>query len=327
MNRSMAAAVFSKSTATMVFSMLALVAAPSQAQVDEGFNAQNFRPPIDPYGYITLNGARALPAGHPFFAAYVDYADDPLDLRDIREGQIEHMTFVHAVAAIGLVDIGEKGGLNLGVVVPWAYEMEGFGRDPGTGTGPFVTPPAVDLPDRKFADIRTELKLVLFDRSEPLGVAFRGYGIIPTGEDKYFRSNDERFGAGGGIVLEKEFAEWVRIGAEAGYEWLEGNTEISKNRFTTPSGEQRLLIVDDKFHLRGGIATRLYVKDLWLVVEGNHWTRATHPWDTTRESPAELGLALRFDRRVLAMVGASKGLTNGVGAPDYRLFASLGFRF
>ena len=37
-------------------------ARPCLAQVDEGFNAQNFQPPIDSFGYITMNGARHLRA-------------------------------------------------------------------------------------------------------------------------------------------------------------------------------------------------------------------------------------------------------------------------
>src|SRR5687767_6398480 len=65
--------------------LLALTTASSAlAQVDEGFSAQNFQAPMDPYGYVTLNGARTLRAGHPFFGAYIDWSQEPLDLRDIK---------------------------------------------------------------------------------------------------------------------------------------------------------------------------------------------------------------------------------------------------
>jgi hypothetical protein len=314
------------------------LAEPALAQVDEGFSAQNFQAPIDPYGYVTLNGARTLRAGHPFFGVYIDWSNNPLDLRDIREGYIDHMTFVHAVASIGLVNIGDHGGLSLGVVVPYAF-MKGFGRDPGTGDPAFVTPPPVDLPeDGRLADIRAETKLTVLDRAEDaVGIAFRLWGTAPTGEDKYFLSNDEKFGAGGGMILEKEFDLFggFRIGGEADYEWVEGDVIISEIRFVEQGflgqperNETRLLKIDDKLHFRLGIAKEIFIDDLWLVVEAHHWTRGNHVYNTTREAPAEIGPALRFDRGgALILVGASAGVTNGVGSPTVRGFGALGFAF
>lgn len=148
----------------------------SLAQVDEGFNAQNFQPPIDSFGYITMNGARHLRAGHPFVAAYVDWSNNPLDLRDINEGYIDRMTFVHGVASIGLVNFLDNGGISLGAVVQYAAEMDGFGRDPDTTTPVFVTADPVDLPDGRLADTRVETKITLLDRAkDPIGIALRGW--------------------------------------------------------------------------------------------------------------------------------------------------------
>src|SRR5687768_245219 len=148
-----------------LLSLLAL-SDPALAQVDEGFNAQNFQPPIDSFGYITMNGARHLRAGHPFLGAYVDWSNNPLDLRDINEGYIDRMTFVHAAASIGVVNFLENGGISLGAVVQYAAEMEGFGRDPGSGDPFFDTPPAVELPDGRLADTRVETKITFLDREK-----------------------------------------------------------------------------------------------------------------------------------------------------------------
>jgi hypothetical protein len=316
--------------ATLLLVCLALGASPAAAQVDEGFNAQNFQAPIDPFGYVTLNGARVLEPGQVFVGGYIDYAEDPLDLRDIREGVIESMTFVHGVLSVGLLEFGDHGGgVEIGAVVPYALQMDGFGRDPRAGSFETATPPAVELPDGRLADIRGEVKIVLLDRAEPIGIALRGWGTTPTGEDKYFLSNDERFGAGGGLILEKAFS-WLRIGAEADYEWIEGDTVISTRRFTEEGDpEPKLLTIDDKLHLRAGMALRLFVDDLWLVGEAHHYTRANNLWNTRRESPIELGGALRFERRVMVLVGASTGIVNdgAVGSPEYRLYAALGLTF
>ncbi|MGH7897723.1 MAG: hypothetical protein ACREQQ_07215 [Candidatus Binatia bacterium] len=314
--------------------LLLALARPGLAQVDEGFSAQNFQPPIDSFGYVTMNGARHLRAGHPFAAAYVDWSNNPLDLRDINEGFIDRMTFVHGVASIGVVNFLENGGISLGAVVQYAAEMDGIGRDPGTTDPAFVTPPAVELPDGRLADTRVETKITFLDREkDPIGIALRGWGVIPTGEDKYFLSNDEHFGGGGGLILEKDFGGF-RIGAEGAYEWIEGDVVISEVEFVdtgipgiSEGTESEKLRIDDKLHMKLGVAKELFVDDFWFVVEATHWARALHVYNTTRESPAEIGAALRFDRHVLILVGASAGVNDGVGAPDVRGFASLGFRF
>lgn len=314
--------------------LILAVTRPALAQVDEGFSAQNFQPPIDGFGYVTTNGARHLRAGHPFVAAYVDWSNKPLDLRDINEGYIDHMTFVHGVASIGLVNFLDHGGISLGAVVQYAAEMDGFGRDPTTTTGPFVTPDPVDLPDGRLADTRVETKITFLDREkDPIGIALRGWGVIPTGEDKYFLSNDERFGGGGGLILEKDFGGF-KIGAEGAYEWIEGDVIITEVRFVdTGIGgilqgtEEKRLKIDDKIHMKLGVAKELFIDDFWFVVEATHWTRATNVYNTTRESPGEVGVALRFDRRVLILAGVSAGVNDGVGAPTVRGFGSLGFRF
>lgn len=198
-----------KRTRTRLFLIAVCVLAGARsglAQVDEGLNAQSFQPPTDSFGYITMNGARHLRAGHPFVGTYVDWSNNPLDLRDIREGYIDDMTFVQGVASIGIVNLLDHGGMSLGVAVPYALQMDGFGRDPTTATPVFVTPEPVELPDGRLSDIRAETKVTFLDRGEdPIGVALRGWGTAPTGEDKYFLSNDERFGAGGGLILEKDF--------------------------------------------------------------------------------------------------------------------------
>ena len=64
-----------------------------------------------------------------------------------------------------------------------------------------------------------------------------------------------------------------------------------------------------------GVAKEIFVDDFWFVVEATHWARATNMYNTTRESPGEVGVALRFDRHVLILVGASAGVNDGVGAP------------
>ncbi len=321
-----------------LFSLVAVlsIVQPVLAQVDEGFNAQNFQPPTDSFGYVTMNGARHLRAGHPFFGAYIDWSNNPLDLRDIREGYIDDMTFVHGVASIGIVNFLDNGGISLGAVVPYALQMDGFGRDPGTTDPAFVTPPAVELPDGRIGDIRAETKITFLDREkDPLGIAIRGWGTAPTGEDKYFLSNDEHFGGGGGLILEKDFGGF-RIGAQVDYEWIEGDVVISEVRFVDPGfggvlqgTEQKRLKIDDKLHMKVGAAKQIFIDDLWLVFEATHWTRATNLYNTPREAPAELGAAIRFDRHVLILVGGSIGVPDnrGVGAPDARAFASLGYKF
>src|SRR5215470_13446057 len=59
---------------------LGLALAGRAAPAFEGFDAENWKPALDPYGYVTVDGARSLGALAPHAALYFSWAHDPLRL-------------------------------------------------------------------------------------------------------------------------------------------------------------------------------------------------------------------------------------------------------
>ncbi|MBL4846615.1 MAG: hypothetical protein JKY65_13920 [Planctomycetes bacterium] len=59
------------------------------------------------------------------------------------------------------------------------------------------------------------------------------------------------------------------------------------------------------------------------------WTDAGQPFHNERERPVEVGGYLRYRHRIgLSLrAGISRGLTNGIGAPDVRYFGGIGWSF
>lgn len=164
------------------------------ASAFEGFDAENWKPALDPYGYMTVDGARSLRSLELHAALYFNWAHNPLRLEVPRPGGaggrevIRDLSVFDLVLALGLFDLGSHGGLEIGADLPGAANVNGLsiGVDPVTGK-----------PDRlrgaSFGDLRTAAKLTLFDREEDaLGLAIRGEIQWPTGRDQDFLSNDRQ---------------------------------------------------------------------------------------------------------------------------------------
>src|SRR5687768_10420505 len=67
------------------------------------FSAQLFEPPIDPFGYVTVNGGKTLGAGDIHVAAYYDWARRPLPRRE----PIGHIDWLDLVASYGIAEVHE----------------------------------------------------------------------------------------------------------------------------------------------------------------------------------------------------------------------------
>lgn len=285
--------------------VLFLAASQALAVETTSINAQAFMPPVDPYGYITLNGARSLKGfAHMHAALYFNWAHDPFEIEDLGAGVpdikvIENVSMVDLNVGLGILAFG-NGGLEVGFDLPMAVNID---------DGRFTA-----LDDTAFGDLRTDVKLTLLDREEDvLGVAFRGSVTWPTGDDGNFLSNGDNVNWIVTAIVEKK-AGIVRLGVEVGFE---------KFRYSFNPG---IFQIDDKVHLGAGLGIEL-VKDLELVAEIQHTTRWENPWDHEVESPIEFGGAIRYSATPFFLAGASGGLNDGVGAPDSRFFFALGVTF
>lgn len=277
-------------------------AAPATAQDADGFNMQNFEVPTDPHGYITMNGARTLRQWIPFVAVGINWAHNPLTFVEPGEDLVQDLTQLDLAVGLGVFEFGDAGGLEIGLHVPIILDLHGRRFDDLDRR----------LPSGGFGDIQANVKATLFDREEDLiGIFGRFYADFPSGEEEDFLSNKDKITLGWQLGVEKQISRF-RIGVEIGYEWLDSDVQLG--------GIQ----VDDKLRLNAGLGFEL-LDDLWAVLEVNSWGRIGHLYERARESPVELGGAIKYTGGLYAMIGGSAGLNRGVGAPDGRVFFAVGF--
>ncbi|MFC1705518.1 hypothetical protein ACFL59_01695 [Planctomycetota bacterium] len=292
-----------------------LSASTAFAQGFKGFHIQTHRPTTDPHGYITLNGARSLKTLEFFASAGFNSSHKPLTSQAPGVDLIKDATYVDLVAGLGVAQFGEAGGLSIGVDVPLILDLHGVRFNDRNRR----------LPSGNVADIRVNAKATLADREESvLGLFGQVYMDIPSGEDRNFLSNREKFTFGATVGAEKQYSIF-RAGVEVGYEWIDGEIKLG--------GIQ----IDDKLRLTGGLGVEL-LSDLWLMAEIHMFSRAEHLFEAAREYPMELGGAFRYTGEApgeagpsgadfYGILGASSGLNKGIGAPDVRVFGALGLTF
>ncbi|GIW72035.1 MAG: hypothetical protein KatS3mg102_1577 [Planctomycetota bacterium] len=280
----------------------AALCAPAAFAVDKGFNANNFYPTVDPFGYVTVAGARSLRTGKLHAKAVFNWANDPLEFPGGK--LIDDWTFVHLIAGFGLLEIG-NGGLSLGVDVPLVLDNDGNELFSGERIDEF-----------EISDVRAEAKLVLMDREDDaIGIFARGFIEFPAGSVREFVSTlQDRPTVNLFAGLEKQLGP-LRLGIEVGWTWIEGKIELPG------------VTIDDKLHLRAGVGLTPFpndLADLEIVFEVHHWARLSNLYEEEFESPVELGGGIKYTGFIDLMVGGSTGVDRGVGAPDGRFFFSLG---
>lgn len=305
--------------AALAVAGLAAGGAPARAAI-ESFDAQNWKPALDPYGYVTVDGAKTLEPFQFHVAAYFDWEHNPLKLTAGRPGGfgrtvIRDLSQVDLVAGLGIISFGH-GGLEIGIDVPYIVDESGK----SIGDVNPVTGAPKELPETSWGDPRTAVKLTLLDRAEDaIGIALKGEIQWPIGREKAFLNNRNRITPLFSLVIEKKMGI-LRFGGEIGYEYINQHTEVAG------------VTVDDKLKLGLAFAVEPFdeketLGKLSFVVEAFHWARIGNLWKHEAESPIEIGGAIKWTGGVFALVGANAGLNSGVGSPDERVYASVGVTF
>ncbi len=279
----------------LVLVLVLVLGAPAFASNDV-FNAQNFAPPTDPFGYASVEGARTLEPLRFFAGGYYDFADRPLVVNGFTVER-DFQTF-DVVGSIGLAKVGLVG-LQAGAHVPLTIHDH----------------------DGPHGDLRTELKASFFDRdADFFALSARSWIEWPTGPKRDgFVSNSRKYAAGVEGTLEGN-AGFIRGAISLGWEWLDGRFEGGG------------FIVDDQLRLGFAIALAP-LRDLAglesaeIAFEVTHWTLSGRPWDNEETSPVEFMTVARYHKGFFAEIGAGAGLNDGFGAPELRFVAALGHSF
>ena len=301
--------------------LLLVAAFPAHAQVPGSsteFQVEIFEPqPAQGVNLLNLVKSDVMQHLYPSFGVFAHYVQDPLELarqadQDVVLSRlVENQIKLEPWAAFGLFDI-----VDVGLVVPLVVSQSGqslsfFNSDDEVG-------------GFALGDIRLIPKVRVLDPDIAMGfgIAIAANIYLPTGDSDTFNS----YGA-------------ARFKPTLAIDWRDkgGGFSIAANigYMFQPKTTAHNLVMDDSLHWGFGVDIPI-VEDQVKILATLHGILALtdnrDPSDLSKTlddgltSPIETDLAvqLRFDEWVL-QVGGGAGLTDGVGAPDFRVFLSFGY--
>ncbi len=268
----------------------------------------HFEAAAGPHNYVVTNHPAVLPHLVPSAWVLVSYANDPLVFRDdtgkqIGDAIVANQVNAEIAAALGLFDRFE-----VGIVAP-AYFMNGAGFD-GAGLTAFGT-----------GDLRALAKVLLTPWNEGFVASFRlSSDLIPIAQ---LINSDSVAGALAGDVLPNVTpaftlgfnSEYVRLGLDVGV-LIRAPREIAGND----------LVAGSQFTYGAGLEVAIVPTALFLTADVNGRAAPAFFGSDRDRFPLEGDLALKyFAGPILLMGGGGTGLIPDYGAPDFRIFAAVGY--
>ena len=303
--------------------LLALVAAclstsAAGAQPLGDFQVEQFEP-LPAQNKNTLNVSRSDVLAHltPSLGLFLHFADDPMVLyrvdesgeRTIAARVVDDQLKAELTGAFGLFERAE-----LGLALPIVLYQKG-GGDAGLGGDEGFDGAAI-------ADLRVipKVRILEHEKFSGFGLAFSLPMYVPIGSSGSFNSDGE-FRFEPRIAADYRFSRAI-LAANLAYQV---RPEAFAHNYTS----------DDS--LRWALAAEVGVGPEWLAVQGSLFGSYTladgrDPDDlgdvasNTRARPIEALLGLKYYHgNITWQWGAGFGLTSSVGAPDFRLFAGIGW--
>ncbi len=297
----------------LVFALMLLWAVPAMAKPNN-VDVMNFNPTTDGGKYITIQQSKTLYRWHFNVGMYTDYAYQPLEYADPtgarRRGIVDNVLTTNVQGAVGFTD-WFSAGVNLPVV--W-WE---------TFYDPAVRAAAVRKENKyvKLGDARLEMKFrILNIERYHIGLAAVPFYYFPTGSSSFFLGNGMWSSFGGKLVLDADIKNRVFLAFNAGYR----NYSRTVYDTNTPNA-----VLNDTLELGGGINVR--INDSWAVlgeVYSEHVLSGL--FKNQIQNPAEFLVGGRFTpqktiKGLGVTVAGGRGLTTGVGSPDFRILAGVNY--
>jgi outer membrane protein OmpA-like peptidoglycan-associated protein len=313
----------------VIFAMFVWVGAPTSAFAQQqqqptltSFQVEHFEP-LPSQGYNLLNISKSDVLPHLRFSAglFFHYANDPIqvvplitdDVDDGGERLIQHQLKTEVLGSIGLFNIVE-----LGFALPVIPFQSG--GDLGA-----LGAPGQSVDGAAIGDLRIIPKVQILNPNKfaGFGVAFLLPLYAPIGDTDSFQSD-------GAFRLEPRLnVDWrhevgLAISANLAYQLLRPTTTaanyVSDDMFRwgvgleLPSGVDIMRVI-------GAIYGNISIADAEAVTS----TGDPAQFDKGKPVEAEGGLQFFLPADLVVNAGAGAGLTSGVGAPDFRVFASLSY--
>jgi outer membrane protein OmpA-like peptidoglycan-associated protein len=293
---------------------------PHTAHAQDGFQVDQFEPAYDQDSNI-LNtyGSDVIEAPqYVDFSAgvFYHYAHVPLKIvnlnDDSRQTLIDSQHKVEPWIGLGLFNF-----FDIGVVIPLVFSKKGEATSSLTA----------NMNDFALGDIRITPKFRILDQEK-----FGGFGLavaaplyLPTGDEGSFTGQGS-FRAEPRLILDFTFPFGLKFAANVGYQFRDSQTiadyvndQLLRWSFATeiPLGSRDLRLIGTIFG-DAKFSENIDPRDPTGTTDG----------DSSSNYPVELLGALRFNPiwGLQTQIGGGGAVTQGVGAPEFRLLASVGYQ-
>jgi outer membrane protein OmpA-like peptidoglycan-associated protein len=273
----------------------ALAVAPTAVAQDLGINAQRFSPSVDGRAFVGLEDTQLANAWSYGGTLWINHADDPFVFRPVGDN-VDETDVLGTVTTADLAGFYSFGFMRVGLDLPVHLYTAGFDMPRPTNTG----------------DLTLSAKGTFYEvEAGDLGVGVGGIAAmtLPTGAPAAW--------VGGGTV-------GAQFAALSTVRWQNLVAAVNLGARTGTGQEIQDLKAAPAFEWGTGVSYAVR-SDLWASAEfnGERWFGNSGQ----AVAPAEWLGAVRYNpwEDLIATIGAGSGLSKGVGAPDYRIVAAIGW--
>ena len=290
-----------------LLTVIALVPGAASAQQAQ-FAATQFRPAVNPNGAYITEWATTMPHLKPTAALLMSYAHRPLQLLRTDDDSFDHDLVKFQFGADLLLGVGlfDRFEIGLGLPVTFAQDTDGLealGRSPGESLSGGL------------GDMRLVPKARILTRG-PFTLGVAAALSFPTGSNSNLLG-DENVTFTPQAIASLQIKR-IALAFNLGY-------RVRKDEsFDAPGGKQRV-VLDDTVPMSLGGNVRVWNK---LYAVGDlFWSFSTGELDQ-EEVPVELLLGGRYllPHGLIANLGFGAGLTQGVGAPAFRVLWGVAYQ-
>lgn len=294
------------------FAFALLTSTAVTAQNSTSFAAERFEPmPAQGLNVLNLAASDVVPHNNPTAGLFLHFVGDPLVQRD-EDGEIVRRLLDNQLkaefwAGVGLHDIVDIGFVLPAIITQTSDELDLFGDPNDT------------ISNTALGDLRVVPKVRVLDPEMAYGI---GIAIVPT----IFlpTGNGAAFNSDGTLRFEPRLTiDWRH---EDGYHVISNLAYAFR-----PKRPAESYVSDDSFRWAFGGYTPIPLPTLeGLGFMATLFGDAPLSGDLERDgfnAPVEVDGAVQYELpyNLIAQLGAGTGLTDGVGAPSYRIFASFGY--
>jgi outer membrane protein OmpA-like peptidoglycan-associated protein len=272
---------------------------PQAHALSTSFSVNTFQPTVDDSEYFTVYSAPTMLKRNFHVGFYLDYAHHPYEFGDQNfnrvAGIVDSLLTGNILGSYGITDW-----FNAGLLIP-VYFWEGI------RSSTFGNENNFDL-----GDVQLVLKFRLVDRERHhVGVSIVPFIVFPSSTGNADFLGNGSFSGGGKLVIDGRIKDRVSLALNVGY--------LSRDKITDVGGN----VIDDQFLASLGLSVDLIKEKFKLIGEAETATVVDNFFSQRRTTPTEARVGFRYTwmNNHDINVGSGFGLTNGIGSPDYRIFA------